>query len=299
MTVNPGIIKIDPWLESAYGRCLLEWEQAQLDRVVADIFGFHALQVGWPALEALRANRMPHRWLLDDQLPPAVAGAAAVHRPGAGDAAVLPQSIVSEFEALPFPANSLDLVVLAHTLERSNDAHETLREVERVLVPDGRVVVVGFNPYSLLGLRHRMEPLAQRWGLDEPSLPVVEEMIGWRRLRDWLRLLGFEFEAGTFGGYRPPFTSAGLLERTAWLEARGERWWPVLGSVYVLQAVKRVRGMRLIGPAWKRRQRTAAAPAVVAQQVTGQVTRQVSQPQVADTLISAGVRRMQPPRNDR
>ena len=256
-------------MKSPHGRYLIEWEQAQLDRAVTDIFGFHALQVGWPAVQALRANRMPHRWLLDNNLP------VALHlQPGPqrrlGDSSSLfgqplPVSLLADFEALPFPSQSLDLVVLPHTLELAQDPHHTLREVERVLMPEGRIVVVGFNPTSPLGLQQRAAPLLQRLGVGEQPVPVPGEFIGWRRLRDWLRLLGFEIEQGRFGCYRPPFASARWLERSAWMESTGARWWPVLGSAYVLQAVKRVRGMRLIGPAWKHRPKSNGAPAVVAQ----------------------------------
>ena len=78
-------------------------------------------------------------------------------------------------------------------------------------------------------------------------LPRAGEFLNYWRLRDWLRLLGFEVEGGRFGCYRPAHRSQRWLERTAWIEAVGERWWPVLGAVYFLVAVKRLRGMRLVG----------------------------------------------------
>jgi SAM-dependent methyltransferase len=274
MTQPPVIIDSDPWLPCRFGRYLQDWEQAQLDRLVADIFGFHALQLGWPSVQALRANRMPHRWLIDARAP-----ADPALRPPPGlqlrDAAAplgqpLPVSVLADFDALPFPSQSLDLVVLPHTLEIARDPHGTLREVERVLMPEGRVVVLGYNPASLLGLRHRAAPLLQRFDRGEARAAAAHgELIGWRRLRDWLRLLGFEMEQGRFGCYRPPLASARWLERCAWMDDTGARWWPVLGSAYVLQAVKRVRGMRLIGPGWKRARSPSAAPAVIAQHRSG------------------------------
>ena len=122
----------------------------------------------------------------------------------------------------------------------------------------------GFNPTSLWGLCHRLDTIGRRVGMTSPVMSETGEFIGWRRLRDWLRLLGFEIEAGQFGCYRPPFASQGWLDRSAWWDQAGERWWPVLGSVYLLTAVKRVRAMRLLGPEWKRKRRAGAAPAVVA-----------------------------------
>jgi SAM-dependent methyltransferase len=255
------IIKIDPWLETPPGRYLLAWEQMHLDRVVTDIFGFHALQLGWPAVEGLRANRMPHRWLLTDDnhatqgVGPAV---RAVQPASELQGAPIHATVRADFDALPFPANSLDLVVLPHTLELARDAHHTLREVERVLMPEGKVVVLGFNPMSLWGLRHRF---------GGAFLPAEAELLSRRRLRDWLRLLGFEVEGGRFGCYRPALRSERWLERFAWMDRYGDRWWPVLGGLYCLVAAKRVRGMRLVGRIKTKRVSAVAAPAVVRHQL--------------------------------
>ena len=139
--------------------------------------------------------------------------------------------------------------MLPHALELARDPHQTLREVERVLVPEGRVVIVGFNPASLWGAAPAAGPAAPRPRLGRGALflPRAGEFIGYWRLRDWLRLLSFEVERGRFGCYRPPVRSQRWLDRFAWMEATGDRWWPVFGAVYFLVAVKRVRGMRLVG----------------------------------------------------
>lgn len=263
MTQGAAIIGMPPWLQTPAGRYLLEWEQAQLDHAVVDLFGFHAVQLGWPFAEGLRANRMPHRWMIDDgRFDPTRAhlprGAAEADK---GTRCV---TVLSEFDALPFPAQSLDLVVLPHALELARDAHHTLSEVERVLVPEGRVVVIGFNPTSLWGLRQRFGQLGSSLGLGSQFLPPANSLIGYWRLRDWLKLLSFEIDTGRFGCYRPALRSQKWLDRLAWMDKTGDRWWPVLGAVYMLVAVKRVRGMRLIGLARKKKVPVPAAPAVVA-----------------------------------
>ena len=96
-------------------------------------------------------------------------------------------------------------------------------------------------------------------------MPRTGEYIGYWRLRDWLRLLSFEVEAAQFGGYRPPLRSDKWLERWSWIENIGARWWPVLGAVYFVVAVKRVHGMRLVGLAKRSKRGAQAAPAVVTQ----------------------------------
>ncbi len=257
------------WLHTAPGRHLLAWEQDRLDQAVADAFGFHALQLGLPEVEGLRANRMLHRWVSSDTLiaPEVLPLPPPRDLQITTQPAAEPISLHCEFDALPFPNASIDLVVLPHTLELARDPHQTLREVERVLVPEGRLVIAGFNPTSLWGLRQRAGQLRRGMGFGRGQnlyLPSASEFIGYWRLRDWLRLLSFEVESGRFGCWRPPLQSEAWLERFAWMDRLGDRWWPVLGSVYFVVAVKRVRGMRLVGLAKKERRKPHAAPAVVA-----------------------------------
>ena len=269
MTRDESSIELAAWLKTAPGRYLLAWEQARLDQEVCDAFGFHALQLGLPELEGLRANRMPHRWVASDSLhlspplpvpPPAEEAQSAPMPPG--------PALHCELDALPFPDASIDLVVLPQALELARDPHETLREVERVLVPEGRVVIVGFNPTSLWGLRQRLGHMRRGMGIARDRglfLPRAGDFIGYWRARDWLRLLGFEVEAGRFGCWRPPVTGERWLERFEWMDRVGDRWWPVLGAVYVICAIKRVRGMRLVGLARQDVRTRSRAAAVVAQ----------------------------------
>jgi SAM-dependent methyltransferase len=260
------------WLASPIGQYLQRWETAQFDEAVSDIFGYHALQLGFTEVDALRNNRMPHQWL-------AVSSVQAV-RPdtavtGAGPASSRSAALVADASALPFSAASLDLLVLPHTLELSADPHAALREAERVLVPEGRVVITGINPNSLWGFRqsraHLYRSVCRRFGrevgADGLFMPGTGESmgsIGYWRLRDWLRLLGFEVESARFGVYAPSFASEKWLTRFAWMDTLGPRWWPIFGATYCVVAVKRVRGMRLLEPARRSRKVVAAAPAVVA-----------------------------------
>ena len=122
----PGL---DTWLNSAQGRYVMGWEQRNLDAAVADVFGFNALQLGLPQFDFLQANRIPLRQKAGES--------------GAVDT-------LCDLVALPFASQSIDLVVLPHALEFSDDPHQILREVERVLIPEGQVIICGFNPASLL-----------------------------------------------------------------------------------------------------------------------------------------------------
>ena len=248
------------WLSTPAGAYLLNWEQMQLDILVADIFGYHALQLGMPELEGLRTNRMPHQWLALSEDLPTDQGQL-----------INPCHFAAHSIALPFKADSLDLLVMPHSLELGLDAHASLREAERVLMPEGHLVISGLNPASLWGWRHQRAQFYKRWGYEGLSSPPCEELIGYWRLRDWLKLLGFEVKVAQFGCWRPALDKPHWFQRWAWMDKLGANWWPILGGAYVIVAVKKVHGGRILGAAWKRKRPHAKAIVTIAQnQSSGQ-----------------------------
>ena len=250
------------WFDSPPGRYLLAWEQARFDEAVADVFGYHSLQLGMPQLDGLRANRMPHRWHASGDMVAPAPGAAAA------------PDLLAHAVALPFSDNSLDLLLLPHALELSHDPHHALREVARVLVPEGRVVISGLNPVSLWGMRQQRARLYQRLGCGRLYLPDVGEFIGYWRLRDWLRLLNFEVEVVHFGCYCPAVRTEQWLERFSWMDRVGAHCWPILGAAYFVVAVKRVHGMRLLEPAWRSKPQRAGVSVPVANRAGDLMNRQ-------------------------
>jgi SAM-dependent methyltransferase len=249
-----SIVSFSEFLASPPGRYVLKWEQEHLGRAVVDIFGYHAVQLGVPEIDTLSENRMPLRLCVSDRLVDP-SGASAN---GACPADRRQVAVITRYEELPFAAQSIDLVVMPHVLEFAQEPHQVLREVDRVLVPEGQVIITGFNPASLWGLRQALVKTGAG-----PYLPREGQFISLPRIKDWLKLLSFEASRGRFGCYAPWAGSERWLARWAFLEKAGDRWWPVFGSVYMLTAIKRVRGMRLIGPAWKRKEerRASLAPA--------------------------------------
>ena len=223
--MNPPIIDpADPaqWLATPLGEYLLERERAYLDRTVADIFGYNAMQLGLPGFDLLRANRMQLKFTVGRE------SGAALRADGA---------------ELPVASNSIDLMLLPHALEFTENPHQILREAERVLVPDGHLIITCFNPMSLWGVaRAFAKPDAYPWH---------GRFIHLLRIKDWLALLGFEMAGGAMGCYVPPCTTPKWLRRWGFMDAAGDRWWPFSGAVAYLHAVKRVRGMRVITPQWR------------------------------------------------
>jgi SAM-dependent methyltransferase len=236
------------WLQEPAGQYLLRWEQAQLDTMVSDLFGYHAVELALPGLDALRASRIGVR------ASAVLSGEAFTLGIGEGRVALW----VEDFEDLPFASDSLDLIVLPHALEFAADPHRVLREVERVLRPEGRVVVSGMNPYSLWGVRQALKPVLGQY------LPTEGEFISLPRLRDWFRLLSLDLDKGHFGGFAWPVRSENLFARMGPVESFGDRFWPICGAFYLVSGVKRVRGMRLLGPAWQRGRVRGARAAIAA-----------------------------------
>ncbi|MBS0309641.1 MAG: SAM-dependent methyltransferase, partial [Proteobacteria bacterium] len=109
MSSEKPIIALGSWLETPAGRYVRAWEQARLDILTADIFGFNAMQIGLPQIDALRANRMTGKWLTDTLAP----DTSVVN----GQGGQPPVVVVHDFAELPFASASLDLVVLPHVLE--------------------------------------------------------------------------------------------------------------------------------------------------------------------------------------
>jgi len=247
MSDTASIVRLSEVLRSPVGQYVLDWEQLQLDAAVVDIFGYHALQLGLPDIDALRENRMPLRFC---------AANCAPEVEYAGNSQV---AVINRYEELPFATHSIDLVVMPHILEFTEDPHQVLREVERILVPEGHVVITGFNPVSLWGVRQYLTRLGA-----SPYLPREGRFLALPRIKDWLKLLSFDVERGRFGCYVPSVLQEHWLARWQFMEKAGDRWWPFLGAIYMLTAVKRVRGMRLVGAVWKRKEEPARLLAPVA-----------------------------------
>ncbi len=234
--------QLDEWLVSPLGQYLLQREQAYFDREVEDIFGFHALQLGMPQHDFLRNNRIPLRLHAD----PAISA-----------------QLRADPRHLPVATQSVDLVLLPHLLEFSDDPHQILRETERILMPEGQLILCGFNPFSLWGLARRL-PGVRR------AVPWERKYISLLRIKDWLALLGFEVVGGRMCCYAPPLQRIAMLNRFRFMEAAGDRWWALAGGVYFLRARKRVQRMRLITPNWNEVKTTAKALKPVAQKLGNQ-----------------------------
>lgn len=210
----PKVVQhIEDWLDTPLGRSLLESEIAELERVISQFFGFHLLQIGdWGPLHGVREKALSRQTALLSSRP----GSAV--------------QIVSEPAQLAIGSDSIDGVILPHTLEFNTEPHHVLREAERVLAGEGKLVILGFNPYSLWG--------ARRLFGTRRFLPGLKHMISRRRICDWLSLLGFEPLESRNLFYRAPVNHRLILERTGAYEKFGARFGGFMSGVYMVMAKK-------------------------------------------------------------
>lgn len=230
------------WSKQAPGCWFLAEEIIQLEKVLPTLFGYHLLQVGdfYPQ-NYLSCSKIPNRLLMDLWLQQRDRTEKQDDKPLFGNP-----------ESIPIATDSLDVVLLPHTLEFTEDPHQVLREADRILVPEGHVVILGFNPWSLWMLWR----LLLGW---RGKAPWCGHFISQTRLQDWLKLLGFDIVHAQRYFFRPPLRQEGLMKRLHFLENLSKRWWPVFGGGYILVARKRVMTLTPIRPRWQRQRRLAAA----------------------------------------
>ena len=218
LPASPARAGFCTWLKSETGSVLADYEKEKFDGILPGLFGYHIARIGqYDGVTLASAGRIRNKIELrldDDGFP---------HNSCA---------LAANAAFLPFAAHSIDVVVMPHVLEYVAEPGAVMKEMERVLIEDGRLIIAGFSPWSLWGL----------WRLN----PVVRKRPPWNgrfhstaKLRRWLSLLGFEvLEVDRFL-FRPPCRRNNLLRRLLLLEKLGESWWPFFGAAYVMVAQKR------------------------------------------------------------
>lgn len=214
------------WFQSRLGQLLAEQERTCLERRLASLFGYYLIQIGVcdAKLDLLRSSPAKSKLLLDLDSQNLSLRADPLH--------------------LPLATDSVDGVLMHHTIDFSRDPHQMLREVERILIPEGKLVIVGFNPWSLWG-GWRLLHLHGR------VPPWTGHFFSIKRVSDWLSLLGFDLLGVEHLNFRPPLQSQGLMQRLIFMERLGEQAWPLAGAVYVVEAVKRTLTLTPIRPKWR------------------------------------------------
>ncbi len=229
------------WCRTDLGKALIAAEQAALARFLPALRGDIAVQYSYAgASSLLESCNIEHKIFLlasedsktDDISAKSIEG--------------LQQLYIDAGSTLPFLSSSVDLCLLPHMIEYSENPHQLLRESKDILVSGGYLVILGFNPYSLWGVRKLFSKEVSPWNGHNTSVYKV---------RDWLSLLDFNVSGGMMLCYSPPIRNQQIRNKFSFMEKAGDRWWPLLGGVYLLIAKKRDVGMTVIDLGAKVRKR--------------------------------------------
>ncbi len=225
--------QLNEWFDTRLGQRLLEAEAALVAKILPQLFGFHLVQIGGMGHgRLLESSRIHHRCLLSryPHLLTETTDYSCIH---------------ATAEQLPFAADSIDVAILPHILEFEDDPHQVLREVQRVLIPEGHLLIIGFNPMSLWGV--------WQWCCRRQSAtaPWCGKFLSVMRTRDWLELLGFEIRETYSFYYTPPVNHDKILDNTLFLDKLGARYAKTWGAVYLIVAKKRVVSLTSIKLKWQ------------------------------------------------
>lgn len=230
MRANNTSCQLADWYKKPAGKYLLQLENALLNKGLENIFGYHLMMMG--ALDysdGLTTSPIAHKIIMHNQAVPG----GALHLLG------------SQYD-LPLRNGSVDVVVLPHLLEYSPYPHDILRECERVITPNGYMIVLGFNPLSCYGMCKLLPGLRRR-------MPWQGHFYRPARLRDWLKLLGMDVVDIQYCGFAPPLPRMAFTRRLRFMEKAQGSYLSPLGGVYMMVAHNQPVASHVVKFSWRRK----------------------------------------------
>ncbi len=222
------LTRFGQWFESELGQELLASECHGLDHELRTVFGYHCCQYSVsPDSELLKNTQIRKQFVLN---------------PFPMDRVVQPL-VVSEPYGWPVTPGSLDLALLHHTLEIADSPHRLLSEAANTIIPEGKLIIIGFNPISLTSMTRWLLPGQRSFFSDVNFLSS-------HRLKDWLTLLNFNVEKVHFGGYFFPFKRLMKAGRTKRLEEQCNYLHLPFGGYYMIVATRLAPGMTPLRYRW-------------------------------------------------
>ncbi len=233
----------DHWLTQLLGMRVLEAEKKLLTHLLAERYGKHALLIGVPRQQLLLESSIIFNRVIISPF---------VHKPKPA------HCIEGDFYQLPITPGSIDLVILPHTLELIDNPHQLLSEACRIVKPEGDIIIIGFNPVSLWGLK--------KYLMKNKQMPWAGNFIRATKIMNWLRLADFELVKQDRLLFRPPIAEQKMYQRLEFLEWIGAKCL-VPGGAYALTAKAKVIPLTPIKLHWKQK------PTVMSTTIPGSIMR--------------------------
>jgi SAM-dependent methyltransferase len=225
--VLTGQIKeIAAWFQSSIGKQVVQTETAIMDELLEEMFGYHILQLSIQQADLYTRSPIQHR-----------IKSSLFEVPGA-DLTAYP-------DALPFEPDCIDVLISHHLLDFSNRPQDLLREFSRVVLPGGRLILLGFNPYSLWGVSRALMSWRHR-------VPWTGHFLAPERLMDWLNVLNFRIDRAIYSEFGLPLIGR-HRRRLAYSLGLSRRFKFPFGAVSIIVARKQVETMTPLKPKWFQR----------------------------------------------
>lgn len=208
------------WFDTKNGKRILDLEDKILNDFMEDKFGYFALQINWNGRDLLKNSRMKHHLSLEGKN----------------------KNIACDCNHLPFDNDSVDLTISQHSIEKNNNVQDFMNELYRITIPEGRVIIFSFNPFSFAGLRNLT--------YFDTKFPFNSKFSSMKEAQSKLKKCGFSIELGKIFDYQPLFTDESYFSKT--IDDIGSRWLPLLGNIYYIVAKKEVPGLTPLKPKWNK-----------------------------------------------
>ena len=208
------------WFDTKNGQRLLNLEEEVLSDFLEDKFGYFALQTNTIGRTLLKKTRIKHHIMLDGK----------------------EKDLDCLLNQLPFESDSIDLTICQHVMEKNEDNLGLLNELYRITIPEGRVVIFSFNPFSFAGLRNLT--------FFDRKFPWNSQFISMGDTQNKLKECGFSIEQGRLIDYQFLFSDEYSFSKN--LEDIGSRWLPLFGNIYFVVAKKEVPGVTPLRPKWNK-----------------------------------------------
>lgn len=245
LPLRASLAPLNEWFGTQLGQLLITQERALIDEQLRNLFGYHLLQLSITNRTDLTSgSRISHKFALYPQAPnpETISEEQAANEALTGNNSI---SALTDFNHLPLPPNSIDVVLLHHVLDYSQSPHHVLREASGVIMPRGHLLVVGFNPWSLFGVwRWVMRGFSKAPQWRHQSLRLG-------RVLDWLAVLDFEPIAIEQGFYWPPLQHTQALNYFQWMERWGKKLCLPWGGFYLIVARKDTVALTPLKPEWQ------------------------------------------------
>ena len=227
------------WHNSIYGAEFYQAELNALKNNLKNIFGFHILQIGADHCNYLKdlgdKLKINHKITLSANVSDSLKNKNILY---ANDCLI------------PLASQSIDAVLLAHAFEASNDPHSLLREVDRILLPEGHLIILCFNPWSLWGVRKGFT--FKKSSSMEKTFPWddVGKWFSSHRVTDWLSLLNYKITFKQHYFFRPYINNEKIFRYMSFFDHIGKII-PIGAAGFCIIAVKKQPGLECIRPSWQ------------------------------------------------